>query len=192
VEDRVQAHGPAGQLSILRPAANAHDASGTAGEQLGGEVAERADDARLDQLDLPEEMRLAGLDLLRSRVAVARRAMLEDVRHEDVAAIEPDLGEQLVEQLPGASHERDPLLVLVEARRLADEHQVGIGVPVPEHQIGGAIRQRAGAALSQAPIERHELLAPLRGVPPGSTLLARRRRLDRDRADAALSHGGQA
>ena len=41
---------------------------------------------RLDQLDLPEEMRLAGLDLLRQRVAVAGRPALEDVGDVDVRA----------------------------------------------------------------------------------------------------------
>jgi hypothetical protein len=41
----------------------------------------------------------------------------------DVAACQTDAREQLVEQLPGLADERDALLVLVEAGRLADEHQ---------------------------------------------------------------------
>ncbi len=41
--------------------------SGPPGEQLRGEVAERADHPRLDQLDLPEQVALAGLDLGRLR-----------------------------------------------------------------------------------------------------------------------------
>ena len=57
-----------------------------AGEQLRREVAERRDDLRPDQLDLPEEVALAGLDLLGLRVAVAGRAALEHVRDVDVVA----------------------------------------------------------------------------------------------------------
>ena len=44
-------------------------------------------------------------------------------------ARQPDALEQPVEQLPGLADERDALLVLVEAGRLADEHQVGVRVP---------------------------------------------------------------
>ena len=42
--------------------------------------------------------------------------------------LQPDLLQQLVEQLPGAADERQALAVLLGARRLADEHQVGVGV----------------------------------------------------------------
>ena len=48
-----------------------------AAQQLGREVAQRADDARLDQLDLAEEVLLAVLDLLGMRIAVAGRPALE-------------------------------------------------------------------------------------------------------------------
>ena len=112
------------------------------GEELGGEVAERCDHLRLDQLDLAEEMRLARLDLVRLRIAVAGGPALEDVRDIDVVAPELDAGEQAVEQLPGLADERDALLVLVEARRLADEHQVGIGRAGAEHHLCAGVRER--------------------------------------------------
>ena len=57
---------------------------GLAGEQLRGEVAERAHHLRADQLDLCEEVPLAGLDLLGLRVAVPGRAALEHVGDVDV------------------------------------------------------------------------------------------------------------
>ena len=43
-------------------------------------------------------------------------------------ARQADLAEQLVEQLAGLADERQALLVLVAPGRLADEHQVGVGV----------------------------------------------------------------
>ena len=48
------------------------------------------------------------------------------------AARQPDLAEQLVEQLARLADERDALLVLVRPGRLADEHQVGVRVARPE------------------------------------------------------------
>ena len=63
-------------------------------------------------------------------------------------ALEPDLPEQLVEQLARPAHEREPLLVLVQARRLAHEHQVGVGVAGAEHQLGAGLDQRAARAVA--------------------------------------------
>ena len=89
----------AAEHDLLLAAVHLRDPVRLAGEQLRREVAERRDDLRPDQLDLPEEVRLAGLDLLGLRVAVAGRAALEDVRDVDVLARQPDAGEQLAEQL---------------------------------------------------------------------------------------------
>ena len=68
---------------------HARDPEGAAGEKLRREVPERGDDARPHQLDLPEQVRLAGRDLALERVAVLRRAALEDVGEVDVAASSP-------------------------------------------------------------------------------------------------------
>ena len=57
---------------------------GLAGEELGREVAERADHLRADQLDLGEQVALARLDLVGQRVAVPGRAALEHVGDVDV------------------------------------------------------------------------------------------------------------
>ena len=105
-------------------AVHPRDPERTPGEKLGREVAERRDHLRLDQLDLAEQVRLARLDLVLLRVAVAGRTALEDVRDVDVLAAEIDACEQPVEQLPRLADEGDALLVLVEARRFADEHQL--------------------------------------------------------------------
>jgi hypothetical protein len=123
----------------------ARDAGRIRAQELGREVPQGADDARLDQLHLAQEVLVAVLDLLGMGIAVAGRAALQRVADEDVAALQPDLLEQLVQQLAGLADERQPLLVLVAAGRLPDEHQVGVGVARAEDH-GGAGRGELGAA----------------------------------------------
>ncbi len=108
-------------------------------------------------------MALARLDLVRLRVAVAGRAALEHVRDVDVAALEPDLREQLLEQLPGLADERETLLVLVEAGRLADEHEVGARVARPEHHLRAPLRKAAARAARNGVGVRLELVDVLDG-----------------------------
>ena len=84
-----------------------------------------------------------------------------DVRDVDVGASEPDAGEQLVEELAGLADEGEALLVLVEARRLADEHQVGVRVADAEHDLRAPFGEPAARAAGG-------LLLQL--VEPGETL----------------------
>ena len=67
------------------------------------------------------------------------------------------------EQLPGAADEGQALAVLFGPGRLADEHQVGVGVAGAEHRLGARLVQRAlGAGLDLA-VELDQLGAPLLG-----------------------------
>ena len=91
--ERVEDDAAARDRERLLLAVYARDPERPAGEELRREVAERRDHLRLDQLDLAEEMRLAGLDLVLLRVAVARRAAFEDVRDVDVLAPQFDTRE---------------------------------------------------------------------------------------------------
>ncbi len=68
--------------------------------------------------------------------------------------------EQLVEQLAGGAHERVALLVLVEAGRLADEDEVGVGVSDPEHDLGASLGQPAARAAGGLRGEGRELGFP--------------------------------
>ena len=61
-------------------------------------------------------------------------------------AAQPVLDEQLLKQLARPAHERQALGVLVDARRLAHEHQVGVGVARAEHDLGAGLVQRAARA----------------------------------------------
>ena len=106
-------------------------------------------------------MRLARLDLIRLRVAVPGRPAHDDVRDIDVVALQPHAGEQSVQQLSGLTDERDPLLVLVEARSLADEHQVGARIAGAEHDLRpplGEPAARARGGLRRVDLERIERL----------------------------------
>ena len=117
---------------------------------------EGRDDPRLDQLDLAEEVALAGGDLLGLGIAVPRRAALQDVAHPHVVARQPDPVQELAEQLAGRTDERHTLLVLVEARGLADEHQVGGRRAGAEHRLGAGRRERAARAARDGVAERRE------------------------------------
>ena len=62
--ERVEHDGLAAERDLLLLAVDARDADVATGEQPGSDVAERRHDGRPDQLDLAEEVRLAGRDLL--------------------------------------------------------------------------------------------------------------------------------
>ena len=135
MEERKQEHGAPAQLVDLRSSAHPRDPRLASAQELGREVSEARDDPRLDQRDLLPQVWLASLDLVRQRIAIARRARLEDVRDEDVIPAHPDLAQELREELAGAADERQALAVLLGPRRLADEHQVGVGVAGSEHRL---------------------------------------------------------
>src|SRR4051794_8830944 len=160
MEDREQQQHAPRDLALLRPPVDLRDPGRVAAQQLGREVAERADDLRLDQLDLAVEVRLAGRDLLGQGVAVARRPAADDVRYEDVGALDADLLEQLVEQVPGPPDEREPLLVLAGARRLADEHHVRVGIAGAEDELRPDVLQRTSVRVAHFAIDGNELLTP--------------------------------
>jgi hypothetical protein len=150
--DREHPHRPAAQLVHLRAPVDAGDAALGAGQQLGGEVAEGADHAWLDQLHLPVQVGLAGVDLALLGVAVARRPALEHVGDEDVGALQADLAQQLVQQLARPADEGQPLEILLLTGGLAYEHQVGVRVAGAEHHPGAAQVQRAACAGRGLPV----------------------------------------
>ncbi len=131
---------------------HARDPRLAARQQLGREVAERADDARRDELDLAQQIGLAGLDLFGLGVAVVRRPRLEHVGDVDLLAREADGAEELLEQLARLADERPALLVFVVAGRLAYEHEVAVRVALAEHDAGAGAREQAAlAGLGLAP-----------------------------------------
>ncbi len=177
VIQRVQPHRPRPDDPHLLAPVQARDPHRVLPEQLGREIAQRADHDRLDQIHLPAQVVLAGRDLVRVGVAVVGRPAFQGVRDEHVAARQPDLAEQLVEQLPGLPDEREPHAVLVGPGRLADEHQVGIGVAGAEHDRGpGAVEGAADAAPGLL-VDDLQGLSALCGSPHPGDVKPRRRQL---------------
>src|SRR4051812_38019425 len=166
MEERVDGQVEATDLALLRAPAHLRDPHRAARERLRREVPERADHLRLDQLDLAHQVGLALLDLLGERVAVPRRTALEDVRDEHLAALDADLLEQLVEEAARATDERLALEVLVAARRLAHEHQVGVRVAHPEDEVRPRGLKRAAMLGVELLVELDQLGAAFLGWAP--------------------------
>src|SRR5437867_68269 len=134
-------HQPVGGLA--RPAMDARDRF--AWEELPHRVAaERDDHAGLQDLEVAAEPHVTGGDLFRERVAVLGGPVPNHVGDEDLAAVEPDAREELVEELPRGAHEGLSLHVLVVARRLAEEEDPGVPGAIPGYRLARASMQRAG------------------------------------------------
>ena len=92
-------------------------------------------------VDLLGQIRTAGLDLVRRRVAVLRRPALDDVGDVALGPGEADLlPHEAVEQLARAADEGLAGQVLLAARPLAHEEQVGRGRADAEDDLGAALR----------------------------------------------------
>jgi hypothetical protein len=123
------------------------DAERASGQQLRGEVSERHDQLRVDEVELGFEERLTGFDLCRQRIAVSRRAAAERVRDVHIRAFQTEfLLDQLGQQLSGRPDERLALLVLVVAGGLAHEDQVGVRVADAEDRACADVAQRTRTA----------------------------------------------
>ena len=131
-----------------------------------------------EQLDLACEERRAGLDLLRRRRAISRRAPIDDVGDVDVLFAEADRCEHAVEQLPGAADKGLALQILVAAGRLADHHDARLLAASGEAEVLGRALQRAAVELAtsscssasvetSAPIPRAELALAALGATRG-------------------------
>ncbi len=94
-------------------------------KQLRREVAQRDDDGRVDEGQLPFQVGATGRDLIGPWIAVLRRTALDHVGDVAVGPIHAQfLGQQAVQQLSRPAHERESLLVLPGTGALAHEHQL--------------------------------------------------------------------
>src|SRR5438445_7484322 len=125
-----------------RPSVDARDR--LTGEELPHRVAAEGDDDPWPQdLEMPAQPDVAGGDLLGKRVAVLGRAVSDDVGDEDLATIEADAGEELVQELAGRADERLPLKVLVVAGGFAEEEDPGLRRTVSRDRLPGVAAQWA-------------------------------------------------
>ena len=181
VEERQQEDGAAAELVYLGGASDLGDPGRAAGQELGGEVAEGADDASAGSAapaPTGRARRRRSLPASGSRLSAAG---LEDVAMKTSSRESPISSSSLVQQLPGAADEGQALAVLFGAGRLADEHQVGVGVAGPEDGLGAGL-VLAGIWCSPRPLcrarpgrsRRSSALAPLTAAPPRRAFCATR------------------
>src|SRR5258706_369497 len=122
-------------LITIRAPAQTPDGALHPDQQLGGELAEAADDPRLQRFELSLEIRRARFHFVRKWIAILGRTALEHVADVHRLAREPDAGNQLRlvhrlndpgKQLTRATHERKPLTIFFRTRRLANEHDAAL------------------------------------------------------------------
>jgi hypothetical protein len=105
----------------------------------------------MQDLELPVKPLLAGLDLHRQGIAVARRPALQDVADIDLLPSESDRGQQFIEELPGRAHEGASLLIFVPAWRFTDEGNSRVLRALAGHHFGTLPSEFALAAIGNLP-----------------------------------------
>src|SRR5919204_1852594 len=115
-------------------------------KRLRGERAERENRFRPDQLKLANEEWTARSNLIRHRIPVSRRSMLQNVADENVLSRQIHRAENFCEQLTRRPHEGEALLVFSRARRLADDHELGVRISLTRHGVRRGRVQRAARA----------------------------------------------
>ncbi len=143
MEEREEEDGAAAELVHLRGPPDPGDSRRIATEQLGGEVAERADHLRLDQPHLFEEVGLAGLDLKGWGSRLPGGRLFSTLAMKTSSRESPISSSIWLSSWPARPTKGKPLPVLFGPGRLADEHQVGVGVAGAENGLGPRLVQRA-------------------------------------------------
>src|SRR5258708_786320 len=128
-------------------------------QPLPSVAAQQQDHGRTDELDLAVQVRRARGHLLGQGVAVAGGPAFDDVGDVDLVAVDADVAEQLVQQLPRRAHEQLNLEVLVLPGRLTNDHDPGVSAPNSRHRLGPGQMQRAEGALSDLPMKDLQRLA---------------------------------
>src|SRR5688572_16798079 len=129
-----------GAAIIELPATQARDRIHRLQQRLRREFTERHDHTRLDDVDLPEQIRLALLDFVGFRIAVPGRPAFDHVGDVDLLASQADRLDDLRQQLPGAADERLAALVFFFAGRFAHEHQPRLRIANAENDLRAAHR----------------------------------------------------
>ena len=115
-------------------------------EDSHGVAAKSDDELWLEQPYLLVKPWAAGCHFLGQRVAVAGRPAFDDIGNKDLWPREADGAEKVVEQLAGSPHEGPALSILMEARTLANEHDLGALVALSGHNLCSLFAEAAGNA----------------------------------------------
>jgi len=109
-----------------------------------GVAPERDDQARINQLDLTHQIRLATFDFVRLRIAIAGRAAFENIRYVHFLARKPERLDHRIQQLTGATDEGLALPIFIGARGFADKKPLRL--PIADAEDGLRAGRMQGAA----------------------------------------------
>lgn len=124
-------------------------------QMIRGMAAKRNDELGLNRLQLTFKERSAGILFGRQRIAVARRATLQDIADEDLVASQTHARrDDLAEQLSGRANEGSTTLIFVRARSLADKNDARLRVPLAGHGLLAGLAQATRLAGSDLLGER--------------------------------------
>src|SRR5262249_28491345 len=113
-------------------------------EQTHAVAPQRHDYLRVNQFDLLEQIvRGTDIHLVRMWITVARWPAFHYVRNENIVTGQFDHRQEFFEQVPRLPDERQPLLIFVEARPLANKHDFGVIRPCAGHRMCPPLGQRA-------------------------------------------------
>ena len=117
---------------VERPCRAVHTADDVPGHEcLQAKSTQRHHQGRVEDLELAAQERPAGAHLVGLRIAVAGRAALHDVGDEDILAPPTQRCQQFLEPGAGGAHEGAALAVLVLARALPHQDDLGVRPPSP-------------------------------------------------------------
>src|SRR3990172_9709730 len=126
---------------------------------LHGELSQRDDDLRSNEIDLFLQERFAGRHLVRLRIAVLGRPALDHIGDINVLALHShSLGDDVGQKLPGPADERLSLQIFIAPRPFTDEHQLRLGMAHAEDDIGSARAKLAALAIADRRAQLCEIL----------------------------------
>src|SRR5260370_562953 len=130
---------------------------------------ESDDELRVEHGDLALGIDIARGQFVGEWIAIAGRTAADNVGNEHVLAPQAYAAQHLGQHLTGSPDERPTLLGLVEARTLADEHDLGFGAALTWHGHRASFTELAHAAYADVRADRfkrldHGLRASLPGL----------------------------
>jgi len=103
----------------------------------------------LNRINLREQKRLTGLDLIWPRIAIIGRTALNHVGNIDVIPLKVDRFDNLRKELASATHAGNPLLVFVSTGCFPDKHQIGSRITDTIHKVSPGRMQITAFALAK-------------------------------------------
>src|SRR5262249_40096937 len=103
--------------------------------RLGRKCSETTNDLRANGGKLLPEKWIAGTNLVWFRIAVIRRAALQNIANVNVFALKVDRLDDLREQLAGAHDEGQALLIFVVSGSFTNEDELGFGISGTENDV---------------------------------------------------------